>query len=188
MVVFMRSDTHVAGAMAAQSGVLLAANIQNTELIVGSLAIVAGGALTPDFDHAGSYISNRYPLLGWIGLLFHHRGFTHTLAFWGLLYGLLPVGYQFGIQKGWWMTYEWVNSAMAVFTLGGLSHLILDSMTPSGVPWLGPISWERYSLNICSTGSLIEWLLELLFLAFLFVSLAYLFGSSPVEILHSLNQ
>ncbi|MFB6344202.1 MAG: metal-dependent hydrolase [bacterium] len=182
----MRSDTHVVGAVAIQSGILLSANIQNPDLIVGSLVVSSGGALFPDLDHAGSYISNRYPLLGWIGLLFKHRGFTHTLLFWLLMTLGLFFGYHVGIENTWWTSNPLVYPGIAFFVTGGLSHLFLDSMTPSGTPFLWPLSTKRYSLNICKTGSILERIIELGFIILSAVVLAQLYGYTVPELINQL--
>lgn len=184
----MQSDTHIVGAAALQSGILLTTNVQDPDLIAGSLIVAASGALLPDFDHAGSRISNRYPLLGWIGRLFKHRGFSHTLFFWILLSAGLYAGYLLGVGKAWWPGNSLIYPGIAVFVGGGLSHILLDCLTPSGVPWFGPFSWSRFSLNVCNTGSLLEWLLKIVFVGIGMACLGSLKGYTIQDLLQLLGQ
>lgn len=184
----MQSDTHIVGAAALQSGVLLAMNVQDPDLMVGSLVVASAGALLPDFDHAGSRISNRSPALGLIGRLFKHRGFSHTLFFWMLLSIGLYAGYWWGVGKSWWPEHPLANPGIVVFVLGGLSHLFLDSLTPTGVPWFGPFSWSRLSLNICKTGSLLEWLLKIVFVGVNVACLGTLRGYTIQDLMRFLGQ
>lgn len=48
--------------------------------------------------------------------------------------------------------------AGGLFVFGYASHLVLDSLTPRGVPWLYPLKWRLRTLNI-TTGSLLDRLL-----------------------------
>lgn len=118
----------------------------NPELIP---AVVAGGwlgGLMPDIDHPNSTVSNMKilgiplfrPIAWLINVLFGHRGATHTL--WALFLTWLPI-----VMLPAFLPPEW-GLASAVVTLFGigyavgyLSHLLLDSLTPSGTPMLWPL-------------------------------------------------
>lgn len=76
------------------------------------------GSLFPDSDHRHAPAGKLLPL--W--LVFRHRGFTHTI--WGVILFALPI-----------FTYS--RACGISFVIGYLSHLLLDSITPSGVNWLG---------------------------------------------------
>ena len=41
-------------------------------------------------------------------------------------------------------------------SVGGLSHVVLDMMTPQGIPLLPFTRKNRFSLHLCKTGSLGE--------------------------------
>ena len=47
---------------------------------------------------------------------------------------------------------------LAGLGLGGVTHVLLDMCTPSGVPLMPFSRTPRFSLNLCSTGSLREYL------------------------------
>lgn len=80
--------------------------------------LVVIGSLFPDADHKHAPAGKIFPL--W--LVFTHRGFTHTI--WGLV-----------IFSGVVSIFN--NAWAASFAFGYLTHLLLDSLTPSGVHWLG---------------------------------------------------
>ncbi len=76
-----------------------------------------------------------------------HRGATHWFGWWlvlllaGMVLPLPPVE----------------RAALLGVGFGGISHVILDMLTPQGVP-LQPFSRKgRFSLKLCSTGSLGEY-------------------------------
>jgi len=74
------------------------------------------GALFPDADHRYAPAGRIFPL--W--LVCKHRGFTHSWEGLILFSGLVAV-----------FSYMWALS----FACGYYSHLLLDSLTPSGVKW-----------------------------------------------------
>ena len=103
------------------------------------------GALLPDIDHPQSWAGRKLRVVSVpLSLLVGHRGVTHSaLAVIGCLAVLATMG------MGW---------MAAPVVIGYLSHLLADSLTPSGVPLLWP-SRRRFTLNLCETGSLVEMLL-----------------------------
>lgn len=90
-----------------------------------ALALFAAlGALLPDIDHPASTVGRRFRLLsvptGW---LFHHRGFTHSLAALALVTAAgVHYGGVYGVALG----------------IGYATHLITDGMTKSGLMLLWP--------------------------------------------------
>lgn len=67
-----------------------------------------------------------------------HRGLTHTV--WALvLWAAIGSGLEQQLQ---------VEGIMTVATAGYLSHLIADSLTPSGVKWLSPIFNKAFKFPI----------------------------------------
>lgn len=76
------------------------------------------GSLFPDADHRKAPAGRILPL--W--LFFKHRGFTHTI--WGLVLFSASISLYSPLYS-------------ANFAFGYLSHLLLDSLTPSGVNWTG---------------------------------------------------
>ena len=58
--------------------------------------------------------------------------------------------------------------------IGGLSHVVLDMLTPQGIPLLPFTRRGRVSLKLCRTGGLGEWI----FLAAMLAGLAFWFRES----------
>lgn len=79
---------------------------------VPQVAICALGALLPDIDHSGSALGSKVP---WVGKLITHRGVTHSLLFCVVMCLISPY-----------------------LALGVATHILLDSLNPSGVQLLWP--------------------------------------------------
>ena len=180
----MNGGTHAAFGLGA--GVLAAAV---TEPELPSIAMVTAGVvsgLLPDLDEERSMIYNRTmrnidpkmrrPLVGLIGALllflsvlefsygfllagvfflgaavFRHRTFSHSIVSLVLVTGA---------------AHELHPDLTVPVMLGYLSHLLADSLTIQGIPWLWP-SPKRYRIGRIQTGSLSDHLIGLvaLFLA-----------------------
>jgi len=112
------------------------------------ITFLMAGTLLPDIDSARSTIGKRVKVLSRaLEYIAGHRGLLHSLAGWLLL--AIPVG-LFGVK------------AVTAFTLGYVSHLALDALTPTGVRLFYPLKYR-----ICGsirTDSLAEKLFFLLFL------------------------
>ncbi len=99
------------------------------------------GGIAPDVDQPTAPFWRNLPIGGFIGriidrLLGGHRFITHSLLgllLFGLLTKLLlvtlhPIMPTIDIELVWW-----------AFMIGMVSHLIMDTFTKEGVPWLLPI-------------------------------------------------
>lgn len=109
-------------------------------VLVSLLANQIGG-IAPDIDQPTAPLWRNLPVAGLLGrtmgrLLGGHRFLTHSLvgawllgwlANW-LLLVLAPIMPKVDIQVVWW-----------AFMIGVASHLIMDTVTKEGVPWLLPI-------------------------------------------------
>ncbi len=87
-----------------------------------------------------------------------HRGLSHWPGIW-----LLP----FLAEK---YCPPWFFESLCALVLGALTHLLLDALTPKGIPLLPIFSHPRLALPLCRTGSvqeLIFFLLSLFGLVFL---------------------
>ncbi|MGM0604904.1 MAG: metal-dependent hydrolase [Halobacteriota archaeon] len=96
-------------------------------------------AMLPDIDH-------QLPLVD-------HRGPTHSLLFAVLVGGLFAVAG--GLFEGHFTVWS-LNPAAFGFLLGFVAvfaHLLGDTLTPSGVNYLWPISSTRFSLSITRADS-----------------------------------
>jgi len=116
---------------------------KKTHLVVGTLVSIP-------------FIASPLGLLGIIGSIFadydlklgkvFHRTFTHSLLF--LLFTTMIINiFSREIALIWFVSYA--------------SHLVLDSMTRSGIPLLMPINNKRYGLRIFMTGGIFDKTLEI---------------------------
>jgi inner membrane protein len=109
------------------------------------LAIVLG-SLLPDLDSATSFIGKKFKL---VSLFFRHRGVIHSVVFltgFSIIFFLITKNFYYFLA----------------FATGYLSHLLLDSMTPSGVAFFWP-SKVRIRGRIKTTG-LVDIILLILFI------------------------
>ncbi len=96
------------------------------------------GAVLPDKDVIWGW--NRKKKTLWNA----HRGFTHHLFLIPLLFAL----YYFLYPEPLFLS----------FVVGYTSHLVMDAMTPLGLPYRLSY-YPRFSLNIYKTGSWKEWVI-----------------------------
>lgn len=127
--------THIAG------GIVVGGIAYTLFPVGGPLSFIAGsvlGSLIPDLDHPNAFLNKRARgasvLTG-----FGHRTLTHSLLFAFLVLGIILA---MGVWKGLSIGLFW----------GILSHLMLDSMNPSGVPWLWPYG-RKFSIARIRTGT-----------------------------------
>lgn len=142
----MTYRTHVVGGLLLSAAVATAASLPIGQLVAaGTVGSVA--SLLPDLDMPNSKASrsgfNRliaYPL----NKLFGHRSFIHSPVLWLCLTGVLVL---LGAPIWLW----------AGFLAGTLSHLLLDSLNPGGIPWLWPWKKKFHLLGIKtnSTGEIL---------------------------------
>lgn len=111
------------------------------------------GALLPDIDHPGSLLSRGAGPAGAVpGLFLRHRGPTHSLA----------AALAAWAGASWLCAARGLPAAAALAALlGYLSHLLLDALTPGGVPLLWPLSGRRAGLPLVRVGSALEGLARL---------------------------
>ncbi len=123
-----------------QTGALIAA--MALELPLPCIAAACAGAIAPDLvDQKISGLAQgkrkRQKAFNKI-----HRGASHWFGWWLAFFMaalLLPLP-------------AFANSICAGIAFGGLSHVMLDMLTPRGVPLLPVATGFRLSLRICSTG------------------------------------
>ena len=115
-------------------------NLSLSTLLIAILANQIGGIL-PDIDQPTAPLWRNLPVGKTVGRIFDksiggHRFITHSLLgialfgflFWTLLTFLHPVMATVDSTLVWW-----------AFMIGILSHLVMDSFTKEGVPWLLPL-------------------------------------------------
>lgn len=170
----MRGPTHLL--VGAVAGVPVALVLSQPFLV--GVALVA--ALVPDLDaseatlkHWSFTVGHRrsrrrikpfYTLANFIGLIFKHRGWLHSL--YGAIIFSLLLGVTASLVVSWSTTVSGLLAGLS-FGLAGfsgyLSHLFLDALTPAGIMFLGNHKWhlvsERFRLP---TGSPWEHLISAL--------------------------
>lgn len=139
----MISRTHDLAAITALGAVLVFAPAQSLNLATVLVAILANqvGGIAPDIDQPTAPFWRNLPIGGVIGravdkLLGGHRFITHSLLglalFGWLIYLLLNLLQPLMTSVNIWIV--WL-----AFMIGMVSHLIMDSFTKEGVPWLLPV-------------------------------------------------
>lgn len=132
--------------------------------IATAVAALAGnmvGGITPDLDQPTSQMWNRIPAGSIIGrilspLLGSHRLVSHSLV------GMIIIGYLLRLGLGYLGKIILVDMTIVwwAFMIGYASHLIADSFTTEGVPWLFPIPFRfgfpPFSFLRIKTGGMIE--------------------------------
>lgn len=111
-----------------------------THVAIGVTAYVA----VAGFDPAGMAVAAVTSKLPDIDLIFKHRGVTHSLA------ALIALGF---------ITKTAYPEILTPVLIGYGSHLVLDTLTPMGIPWLWPKK-TRYKIPIVKTGSVGERLIK----------------------------
>ena len=127
--------THVLG------GVVVGGVAYTLFPVGGVLSFMGGailGSLIPDLDHPNAFLNKRARARS-VLTGFGHRTLTHSLLFAFLVLGITL---SMGVYKSVCIGLFW----------GILSHLMLDSMNPSGVPWLFPYN-RKFSIARIRTGA-----------------------------------
>jgi inner membrane protein len=139
----MTSRTHDLAAITALGIIVLAEPLRTVTLSTALVAILANqiGGIAPDIDQPTAPFWRNLPVGHFFGhfvdkLLGGHRFLSHSLlglALFGFLANLLlhfihPLMPHVNIGYVWW-----------AFIIGMISHLVMDSLTKEGVPWLLPI-------------------------------------------------
>lgn len=141
--VALDSVLHLSGPPLLGTGV--APTADQVALKVIFYAVAALGALVPDIDNARSTLGRRLGIISReIQKHAGHRRLFHSLV--GLLLaGVIVWGVQQGVayallRLGWSRTAEklFANVGLIALLVGYLLHLIADSLTLGGVPWLWP--------------------------------------------------
>jgi inner membrane protein len=142
----MIARTHDVAAFTALMAVVLSQPLHSVTLATVVAALLANqiGGIAPDIDQPTAPFWRNLPVAGLFGKLIGrmmggHRFISHSiigLALFGfvahwLLALLHPIMPKVDIGLVWW-----------AFMIGMASHLVMDSFTKEGVPWLLPIPWK----------------------------------------------
>jgi inner membrane protein len=143
----MTGRTHDTAALTLLGLAVAVYPLPNVTLATALIAILANqiGGIAPDIDQPTAPFWRNFPLIGTIfgrftdKLLGGHRFLTHSLlgatllgfaAHWLLVF-LSPIMPHTDTNLVWW-----------AFMIGVASHLIMDTFTKEGVPWLLPIPFK----------------------------------------------
>lgn len=139
----MIARTHDLAAITALGVIFILLPPQSLSLATLIIAVLANllGGITPDIDQPTAPLWRNLPIGSFFGRIFGkllggHRFFTHSIigvaviAYLAhlLLLFLQPIMGSVNIDVVWW-----------AFVIGILSHLVMDTFTKEGVPWLLPI-------------------------------------------------
>lgn len=189
----MKARTHDLAAITSLTVVVvLYSPFQPLSVATLVLAVVANqlGGIAPDIDQPTAPFWRNLPIGGFFGriidkMLGGHRFITHSLIglvamgflFHWLLVFLQPIMHGVNIDLVWW-----------AFIIGMLSHLVMDSFTKEGVPWLLPIPVKfgfppLKSLRI-TTGKAVENFIVFPLLAVFLVAVFVMHYADFVDLLH----
>src|SRR5690349_21436894 len=139
----MTGRTHDMAAFTALTVIVVTQAIPHVTLATGITSVVANllGGIAPDIDQPTAPFWRNLPIGGHVGriidkLLGGHRFLSHSIlgvilfafGFHFLLDVLKPSFPTLNMTIIWW-----------AFMIGFVSHLIMDTITREGVPWLLPI-------------------------------------------------
>lgn len=136
----MLANTHIRGGVTAGLATVLALQPEPTTsaIIIGTALL---GSLVPDIDRPGSKITHVpggsivSKVMSW---MFGHRGLIHAPLFYVVVLWLLKPHVPLFVLQG--------------LGAGVLSHLILDTLNPMGIPWLFPCV-KKFHITKIETGS-----------------------------------
>ena len=138
--------------------------------LVSYLFIASFASLTPDLDHPKAFASRSSFASKIIRFTTKHRGWTHSL------FGLLLFSSAFVLV----LHYIKLSVSYAIpFFLGYVSHLISDSLNPTGVMWFWP-NKRWLGVGLISTGSKREKLFRLILIVALIFTLYFSITENPI--------
>lgn len=133
--------THLFAGVSA--GLLLSGHAETALVSAGISGLTA---LLPDIDSPDSWIGRRVPLISRsLKASVGHRGPLHSLL--GATAVSLALTYLFG--------HGFKVSLFVPVLAGYLSHLVMDTLNPPGVPWLWPLK-RRIRVPLVEPMSLLE--------------------------------
>lgn len=189
----MTGRTHDMAAFAALTAVVVTQPLPHITLATGIVAVVANlaGGIAPDIDQPTAPLWRNLPVGKYVGKTFDkflggHRVLSHSILG-AVLFGFI-VHYILQV-----LTPSFPNLNMQIiwdaFMIGFISHLVMDTLTTEGVPWLFPIPIKFgippiKALRI-KTGGLVERFVVFPGLMAITVYIIYLYYDKIKLILHS---
>ena len=141
----MMGRTHDLATFTALTYVVATQAPQPVSLATGITALLMGlvGGLTPDIDQPTADLWRKFPAGSVIGRIFYpflggHRNISHSIV--GVLFFAWLSKFLF-TRIGTVVLVD-MNIVWYSFMIGYITHLITDSFTQEGVPWLFPIPFK----------------------------------------------
>lgn len=145
----MNYKTHqVGGLLVGTATAVITTTLDQSQNSIYTAAVIplasVVSSIWPDLDKAGTHASNRHPILhSFFGLL-GHRGVSHSALI--PLISLVAVFlYRQVLFTNGILGYLGFSIWLGL-SVGYLSHLMFDIITPMGVPLFAPLSFKYYSI------------------------------------------
>ncbi len=160
---YMTGRTHDLAAFSALGYVVVTASLPHLTIATGLVSLGANllGGLAPDLDQPTSKLWRRLPAGSLLGRIVHpffgsHRLISHSLL--GVvLFGFLA---KFALSAAASVLLVNMQIVWWAFMIGYVSHVVMDTFTKEGVPWLFPLPWKigfpPFKLFRITTGGLVE--------------------------------
>lgn len=141
----MTGRTHDLAAFTALNLILITGPLPHLTLSTALVALAANmlGGVAPDADQPTGDLWKKLPAGSILAKIFRpfigtHRHLSHSFV------GLILVGLllRFILDKSQAVLLVDMNLVWWSFMIGYFSHLLVDSLTTDGVPWLLPIPWR----------------------------------------------
>lgn len=178
----MTGRTHDLAAFTALSYIVATHPVPEMSLSTALVTLSANfiGGLTPDIDQPTASLWHRLPAGGIWGRLFHplfggHRFISHSLV--GV--ALFGFGLKFLLERMSGVLLVNMDLVWWAFMIGFGSHLIMDTITRDGVPWLFPIPVNfgipPFRFMRIKTGGVVEksFIFPILIIANIYIYYAY---------------
>lgn len=174
----MLYKTHIAGGLALgyilfSKVPMLRVDITESKTLIIITSGLLLGSLFPDIDHKNSYLSRKIkPISSVTSKVFRHREFTHSIV------GTLLFYYLLSMFLGR-TSIDPMYSTMFIeaFTIGVISHILLDMLTVSGVVLFYPVYKKRIGIQMFNNN---KWKMEtkemMVMLVFIIIALITYFG------------
>ncbi len=138
----MTGRTHDLAAFTALNYVIATRSPDHISLATAIVALSANliGGLTPDIDQSTAALWRRLPVGSIIGrvlapLLGGHRFISHSIL--GII--IFGLGARYLLRLMGQVLLVDMNLVWISFMIGYVSHLVMDTLTHDGVPWLFPV-------------------------------------------------
>lgn len=127
------------------ANILFSGTATANKIILGSTFLLGSyiGSVIPDIDHPNSFIGKRFKVLSYgVNKVCGHRGLIHSPLFL-LIYSTVVM--FLSVYFSGFAQILYYQFAMGS-SLGFFSHLLLDSLTVGGIPFMYPFSKKTFRI------------------------------------------